>query len=218
MHKKIVAGLVISILFLISGKANAVPILEGFEDEIIGATTFSEDIFDFSLSGEFEIESFGSFGAGPSEFWLGTGSFDGETLGFAGSITLTTPNSYFEIASFDAWTSGDDGDTDMPGFVTFIGTEYLTGNLYIDSLYINPTGIYGTDYDFSLNFAGTLLEGVHLASLGVDLSANPLNYLALDNLDFEITTVSSPVPEPTTIILFGAGLFGLALYGRKQKT
>lgn len=125
---------------------------------------------------------------------------------------MSAPGSFFTIQSFDAWTSGDDGDNNLSGNVTFVGTEYLTGDLFTDTLFIDPTGIGGDEWDVDLDFVGTSLEGVSLVSLGFDLSANAIDYLALDNIDF------SAVPEPAPLGSFFSGLLVLLGISRIRRT
>jgi hypothetical protein len=212
------------VFIAVSWSAYAAPVFEGFEGEILGSSAFSAGGYDFSLSGDLRVEGFDQYGSRNSAKWVGTGSFDGGTVGSAGTISLITSNSYFTVTRFDGWTSADDGSTNTSGNVTFMGTEYLTGTVFTDTVYIDPTGYTGADWDEDLTFAGTTLNGINLVSLGADLSGNSLNYLALDHMNLEITAVSPPappappaVPIPSSIILTISGI-GLILAKRHTYT
>ena len=206
-------------LACISFGAFAVPVTEDFESDTVGATTFSQGGFDFSVTGDWVVEGFGNFGAGNSANWLGTGSFDGGTVASTGLIQIDTADAYFQITSFDGWTSANDGSNETAGTVEFTGIEYLTGVSYSAVIQISPTGAGGLDWDFGLTFAGTALEGKNLVSLEADLSANSLNYLALDNIAFEIGREppdGGDVPVPASLFLLAAGMVGFQAARRRS--
>lgn len=188
------------LLLLISSQSSASMILETFEDEVVGATSFTQDGFAFSVDGDFRIENFGSYGSGPSDFWLGTGSFsqDGGTVGNTGSIIIDGANNYFTLTSFDAWTSNDNGSSFIVGFITLEAIEFGTGNIFNTSVFVEPTGVFGGDWDMSISLAGTSLEGLRMSSISANLDQSGINYLALDNLNIRVAQVNAPA----TLLIF----------------
>jgi len=67
-------------------------------------------------------------------------------------------------------------------------------------------------------FANTLVSGMDLYSFpNYRLIAGGRTGGAFANIDLDNIRVGNPIPEPTTILLFGIGLLGMAGVGRRKK-
>ncbi len=176
-------------------------ICETFEDETATQTTFIESGVEFSSTGDLFVENVINFGSGPSNFWLGTGTGDGNSSGSVGKIQVTSANTGFRIIQIDAWTGTDDGNTHVSGDVTFTGTLAIGGTVS-ETITVTPTGTTGSDYD-NISFVGTTLENAVLTDLEFTIVGSGIFYVALDNFCFEAISlcdlaVSGP-SDPATI-------------------
>ena len=93
-------------LLLLADQSQAVPILETFEDETAGLTSFSQGGFNFTSSGDLLVEFSNAppLGAGPSDFWLGSGFLDGASAGSFGSFSITAGSFLINSGVFLDWT------------------------------------------------------------------------------------------------------------------
>ncbi len=161
-------------------------ICESYEDETDAAKTFSQNSIAFNVVGDLEIEEANNFGAGGSDFYLGTVPSNGGTSGSAGTISIATAATSFIMSKLDAWTSNDDGNAAASGMVTFTGTLSAGGTVTHTST-VSPVGL---NY-VTVNFAGSPLAGQQLSSLQVTLGAG-LNYIAIDNFCFGTAAITAP--------------------------
>ncbi len=85
---------------------------------------------------------------------------------------------------------------------TFIDSQSITGGVSAWASASTFSGIIDDDYDvlyiaFQMGGAGDVLRGI-------------------DNVNLQVGE-TAPVPEPSTVLLLGSGLVGLAWYGRKRQ-
>jgi len=115
-----------------------------------------------------------------------------------------------EVRVGDSQTVGIDG-------IGWHGEILIDGNPYrVDAVAVLPVDFVNFYPDFPRPFPFSeddLVEESHLfiVDLGVD---NPR--VVYQNSDDTFYAGGNPVPEPTTMLLFGAGLVGLAGFGRKK--
>ncbi|MBV5316566.1 MAG: PEP-CTERM sorting domain-containing protein [Desulfobulbaceae bacterium] len=125
-------------------------------------------------------------------------------------------------------TIHDNGDVYVLGGTVYKGTfSSETFGYYIGT----PNGEYFSDStlnsntDYMLAYQGKDIDNVKIGSLGAGTwTANEYILAFEDGTDFDhndmVLMVESvnPVPEPATMLLFGAGIAGLAGIARRKKT
>jgi PEP-CTERM motif len=74
-----------------------------------------------------------------------------------------------------------------------------------------------TNYNISTGALRSPKSGVQaLRDAPVNYTGGSANLFALSNLAQQDYAIQAPVPEPGTMLLLGAGLFGLAGFGRRK--
>lgn len=81
-------------------------------------------------------------------------------------------------------------------------------------------GLLAEDLDPFTSFYGGISSGInasgeHLSMIGVDKTIS--RFIEHPSLGSWLVRDAAPVPEPTTALLFGAGLIGIVVYKRKKK-
>ncbi len=138
----------------------------------------------------------------PNPFWPGTVS-SGSTLypdvAGTGWYTYTTR---FNLAAYD------------PADITLTG--YWAADDAMDGVYLNGVRATGTVYQWGwpawqdFTMSSGFQTGLNTLSFVVDQADNYWDYIHVSDM-----TLTTSVPEPSAILLFGLGLIGLAFLGRR---
>jgi hypothetical protein len=175
------------------------------------------------------------------------GRFHGQSIGFHGATGTTTASSIdvsMDLWSYDSFTNGSDGKYDTWFFAfsaepidlrdivgdLFADDEYMGGELSVKETNELVVGFWGGESwtDWSMEsyvnnltisigsefFGGTnhLVAGVFSNQDALFTTGGSINFTANGDMDV------APVPEPATMLLFGAGLAGLVgIRTRKKK-
>lgn len=137
-------------------------------------------------------------------------------------------NADFNLGVFDVIDGGSDLFQNVNGTLTSdVGISLIENTLAANVFYVDNGGVMGADIstlpyedvllalaDSSVNLTGFFAESFKDMTTGDEVFTGTVNILVEDNgTDIEF----QPVPEPSTIILLGSGLLGLAYVGRKRR-
>jgi hypothetical protein len=218
--------------FNIAGGAAALTV-----KKVDGTTYNTTALTGFSTSGDMMvgmtvIATF-SGGAEDNHSWASTGSGSGGVSSASGNWSLDATGNTFDVNAWsltvDAFSTltnlfidAGDGDTVFDIVpVEFLSPGSAQGRLFdtayggfLTATYSGLVGVAGTVYDdlyrtLNLDFgSGGFSDGTILFSADTD-------NLEIKG-DLHPADQTNPVPEPTTMLLLGTGLMGLAGFGRKK--
>lgn len=144
-----------------------------------------------------------------------TGDFS--TLGGTWQLSFDLLNSSGTFG--DAWVRFRYRDSSYNGWHYSLGNDFNAGawtsyNIFFDQSWSDSEAVAaGWSHEaISPDWATTMSD---VYSTEIRLIGSGSLEAGIDN--FALTSVSAPVPEPSTILLLGGGLLGLGLYGRKRK-
>jgi hypothetical protein len=179
---------------------------------LIATSAMADQMFDFSYSGP-DISGSGWFDATAN----GAGSMalsDSTTVELAGSFTVLNGSTTVIV----------DGQS--------LGNFTLIPNPSLTSFATSPLGLFWYDSQYLAQSNPLLdIDGLLFSSGSTELNIwnNPGytlytaytgangGYPVQDNNNVSFTVTPDPVPEPSTILLFGAGIAGVAIF-RKRMT
>ncbi len=126
--------------------------------------------------------------------------------GFKDGVNILTADL---VDVFGSFTAGKGGDNQLTTKVTNYDSSYIQTDPTANSPLI------GTSFDTLINIATSLEDQVQVGGVIGD----PYTVQALDQVfKADANSKFSGVPEPATLFLFGAGLLGLAGFGRRSGT
>ncbi len=154
------------------------------------------------------------------DIWASNDILEGELLSFAFEVFPDT--SFFSWTGYDLAPEFDDDNYMFGDPDPIFGPNYVAGSTFV--------GVTGSDINLAtLYFSADAVDSGHLLIAGlVDpwfdglgfynpaVGGDPFAANTFFDVFFEIDVEVKPVPEPTTMLLFGTGLLGLAGIRRRK--
>jgi hypothetical protein len=208
MKKTLLSGIVLCALTLFFiGKSFGLSISYTNEADWLSAVTnvITED-----------YESYAWTGIGGDQLDVGTVTLGSITYSFPEALFGNSPNVTYDAAyltgNYLEWQNSPNPLTinfnqSITAFSFDFGEFYGNGGLNLSVTLGNGDSFLATNTENSYSFFGVSSDA---SFTSITLNSDR-NYVVMDNLSY------APVPEPSTMLLFSAGLFGLVGFARRKQ-